>query len=79
MTALETAFADAAAAGITQQRIDIGGLHVNVARFGNGPPLLLLHGWPEFWLLWRPLMLHLGDSFELIAPDLRGCVREGCF
>lgn len=43
MTALEKAFADAAAAGITQQKIDIDGLRVNVARFGKGPPLLLLH------------------------------------
>ena len=59
MTALEKAFADAAAAGITQQKIEIGGLSVNVARFGKGPPLLLLHGWPEFWLVWRPLMLRL--------------------
>jgi pimeloyl-ACP methyl ester carboxylesterase len=77
MTALEKAFADAAAAGITQQKIDIGTLRMNVARFGEGPPLLLLHGWPEFWLVWRPLMLRLGDSFELIAPDLRGCGDTG--
>ena len=77
MTALEKAFADAAAAGIKQQKIDIDGLRVNVARFGKGPPLLLLHGWPEFWLVWRPLMLRLGDSFELIAPDLRGCGDTG--
>jgi pimeloyl-ACP methyl ester carboxylesterase len=77
MTALEKALADAAAAGITQQKIDIGPLRINVARFGKGKPLLLLHGWPEFWLVWRPVMLKLGDSFELIAPDLRGCGDTG--
>ncbi|MFB9263689.1 alpha/beta fold hydrolase [Bradyrhizobium erythrophlei] len=73
MTALEKALANAAVEGITQTKIDIGGLRVNVARFGKGKPLLLLHGWPEFWLVWRPVMLRLGDSFELIAPDLLGC------
>ncbi|WP_338830786.1 alpha/beta hydrolase [Bradyrhizobium sp. 27S5] len=77
MTALEKAFAEAAAAGFTQEKIDIGDISVNVARFGKGPPLLLLHGWPEFWLVWRPVMLRLGDSFELIAPDLRGCGDTG--
>ena len=35
-------------------------------------PLLLLHGWPEFWLTWEPLMQRLADRFTLIAPDLRG-------
>ncbi|HVX76322.1 MAG TPA: alpha/beta hydrolase [Bradyrhizobium sp.] len=44
----------------------------HVARVGNGPPLLLLHGWPEFWLTWEPVMTRLADRFTLIAPDLRG-------
>lgn len=77
MSALEKALADAAAAGITQQKVNIGPITVNVARFGKGAPLLLLHGWPEFWLVWRPVMERLGDSFELIAPDLRGCGDTG--
>jgi pimeloyl-ACP methyl ester carboxylesterase len=33
---------------------------------------VLLHGWPEFWLTWQPVMTRLADRFELIAPDLRG-------
>lgn len=77
MTALEKAMAEATAAGITQHKVDIGGLRVNVARVSKGPALLLLHGWPEFWLVRRPVMLRLGDSFELIAPDLRGCGDTG--
>ncbi len=44
----------------------------HVARIGQGPPLLLLHGWPEFWLTFEPLMLKLADRFTLVAPDLRG-------
>jgi pimeloyl-ACP methyl ester carboxylesterase len=31
------------------------GAAFHVARTGNGPPLLLVHGWPEFWLTWEPL------------------------
>src|SRR5579871_3294639 len=77
MNALEKAFADAAAVGITQDKIEVGALRMNVARFGAGEPLLLLHGWPEFWLVWQPVMLRLGDRFQLIAPDLRGCGDTG--
>lgn len=44
----------------------------HVARAGEGPPLLLLHGWPEFWLTWAPVMSRLADRYTLIAPDLRG-------
>lgn len=45
---------------------------LHVARAGKGPVLLLLHGWPEFWLTWEPVMQRLADRFTLIAPDLRG-------
>ena len=44
----------------------------HVARIGHGQPLLLLHGWPEFWLSWEPVMTRLADRFTLYAPDLRG-------
>jgi pimeloyl-ACP methyl ester carboxylesterase len=44
----------------------------HVARIGRGKPLLLLHGWPEFWLTWEPVMARLADRFTLHAPDLRG-------
>lgn len=47
-------------------------VELHVARVGNGRPLVLLHGWPEFWLTWEPVMRRLADRFELIAPDLRG-------
>ncbi|UQR66651.1 hypothetical protein LRP30_15945 [Bradyrhizobium sp. C-145] len=54
MSALKEAFAAAEAVGIEQHRIPFGDLLFNVARFGKGGRrLLLLHGWPEFWLVWR--------------------------
>ena len=48
------------------------GAAFHVARLGQGQPLLLLHGWPEFWLTWEPVMARLADRFTLYAPDLRG-------
>jgi len=48
------------------------GAALHVARMGAGRPLLLLHGWPEFWLTWEPVMTRLADRFTLYAPDLRG-------
>jgi pimeloyl-ACP methyl ester carboxylesterase len=52
--------------------IEANGAAFHVARTGRGRPLLLLHGWPEFWLTWEPVMTRLADRFLLIAPDLRG-------
>src|SRR5262249_52478759 len=48
------------------------GAAFHVAKTGAGRPLLLLHGWPEFWLTWEPVMTRLADRFKLYAPDLRG-------
>jgi pimeloyl-ACP methyl ester carboxylesterase len=33
---------------------------------------MLLHGWPEYWATWEPVMQLLSDRFTLYAPDLRG-------
>ena len=51
-------------------RADNAAFHI--AKIGKGPPLLLLHGWPEFWRSWEPVMTRLADRFTLYAPDLRG-------
>ena len=50
----------------------VNGANLHVAMTGDGPPLLLLHGWPEFWLTWQPVMTRLADKFKLVTPDLRG-------
>ncbi|MFD1341753.1 alpha/beta fold hydrolase [Litorisediminicola beolgyonensis] len=41
-------------------------------RSGDGPPLLLLHGYPQTRAMWRPLLPALSDRFTVICPDLRG-------
>jgi pimeloyl-ACP methyl ester carboxylesterase len=39
---------------------------------GDGPPLLLVHGWPQNWYAWRFLMPTLARHFKVIAVDQRG-------
>jgi len=47
-------------------------LRMHYVRHGSGMPLILLHGWPEFWYTWRHNIPALAESFDVIAPDLRG-------
>lgn len=50
----------------------VNGLSMNVAMAGNGPAMVFLHGFPDHWRIWRPLMARLCDSFTVLAPDQRG-------
>lgn len=52
--------------------VDAASARFHAVRAGTGSPLLLLHGWPEFWLTWLPVIERLADRHTLIAPDLRG-------
>jgi pimeloyl-ACP methyl ester carboxylesterase len=58
--------------GVEHRFVDADGLRVHVAEAGDGPPVLLLHGWPQHWYMWRPVIERLAPQFRLIAPDLRG-------
>jgi pimeloyl-ACP methyl ester carboxylesterase len=51
---------------------DAGPLRVHYAEAGDGPPLLLLHGWPQHFWCWRRVVPRLAGDFRLICPDLRG-------
>jgi len=54
------------------QYLDANGINIHYVRHGEGLPLMLLHGWPEFWLTWRKNILPLAESFDVVASDLRG-------
>jgi pimeloyl-ACP methyl ester carboxylesterase len=56
----------------TSRYVDAGGLRQHVVLGGSGPPLLLVHGWPENWYMWRLVMPALAKDFQVIAPDQRG-------
>src|SRR5262245_12925043 len=56
----------------TSRLVDIGDLRLHAVTGGGGPPLLLIHGWPQTWYAWRLLMPPLAEDFELIAVDQRG-------
>jgi pimeloyl-ACP methyl ester carboxylesterase len=56
----------------TSRFVDAGGLRQHVIIGGDGPPLLLVHGWPENWYQYRALMPALARDFTVIAVDQRG-------
>ena len=56
----------------TSHFVDAGELKLHAVIGGEGPPLLLIHGWPETWYAWRMVMPKLAEDFEVIAVDQRG-------
>jgi pimeloyl-ACP methyl ester carboxylesterase len=52
--------------------IDSGEVRLHAVIGGEGPPLLLIHGWPGSWYYWRLVMPALARDFRVIAVDQRG-------
>lgn len=50
----------------------VNGIRMHYAEAGNGPPVLLLHGFPETWFCWRHQIPALAEHYRVIVPDLRG-------
>ena len=61
----------------TSRYVDTGGLRQHVVTGGEGPPLLLVHGWPQTWYAWRLVMPALARDFSVVAPDQRGTGLSG--
>jgi pimeloyl-ACP methyl ester carboxylesterase len=61
----------------TSRYVEAGGLRQHVVTGGQGPPLLLVHGWPQTWYAWRLIMPALARDFFVVAPDQRGCGLSG--
>ena len=61
----------------TSRYIDTGDLRQHVVTGGEGPPLLLVHGWPQTWYAWRMLMPALARDFSVVAVDQRGIGLSG--
>ena len=56
----------------TSKFVNAGGLRQHVVIGGDGPPLLLVHGWPQNWYQYRALMPALARDYTVIAVDQRG-------
>ena len=63
--------------GFQQERRDIGGVAVNFRMGGEGPPVLLLHGYPQTHAMWHRLAPLMARHYTLIMPDLRGYGDSG--
>ena len=58
--------------GFTQHRISTSGAEINLRRGGEGPPVLLLHGYPQTHVCWHRVAPILARRFTVVCPDLRG-------
>jgi len=47
-------------------------IHYVEAGKPDAPPMLMIHGWPQSWLEWAPIIPALAEHYRIIAPDLRG-------
>jgi len=61
-----------AAQAITSRTADVEGVKLHYLTAGHGAPVLLLHGYAETSLMWKPLILRLAEHLTVIAPDLPG-------
>ena len=50
----------------------VNGINIHYVIQGQGSPVILVHGWPEFWYSWRKVIPVLAERFQVIAPDMRG-------
>src|SRR5918997_390979 len=59
-------------AGFERARIEAQGATINAVYGGEGPPVLLLHGYPQTLAMWHPVAPRLAERFTVVATDLRG-------
>ena len=72
-----TSWADPAMPEVTHRMIETNGIRLHVAEQGEGPLVILCHGFPECWYSWRHQLRALAKAgFRAVAPDLRGYGRS---
>lgn len=62
---------------ITHHTVQANGLRMHYVEAGEGPVVLLLHGFPETWFAWRYQIPVLARQYRVVAPDLRGYGETG--
>lgn len=63
--------------GFSRRVVPVGDVEINAVVGGSGPPLLLLHGWPQTHAMWHELAPRLASRFTVVATDLRGYGDSG--
>lgn len=63
--------------GFERRQIRTSGTTINLVKGGDGPPLLLLHGYPQSHVMWHKLAPRLAQDFTVVAADLRGYGDSG--
>jgi pimeloyl-ACP methyl ester carboxylesterase len=62
---------------ITHRVVEANGIHLHIAEQGEGPLVVLCHGFPESWYSWRHQLAALSAAgFRAVAPDMRGYGRS---
>ena len=51
---------------------DLGDVRLHYVTAGKGTAVVLLHGWPQTWYMWRKILPGLAQRYRVVAPDLRG-------
>ncbi len=52
--------------------VETNGIKLHTMMIGSGEPIMMLHGFPDFWYGWKYVILGLRDEFKLVVPDTRG-------
>jgi pimeloyl-ACP methyl ester carboxylesterase len=58
--------------GVAHRYVEVNGTRLHVAEAGEGSAVVLLHGWPQHWWIWRKVIPALAGDRRVICPDLRG-------
>ena len=58
--------------GFTRTRLKVNGVAINLVYGGSGPPVLLLHGYPQTHIEWHKMAPLLAERYTIVASDLRG-------
>ena len=80
---LARAQSDAAGTGVARRipyetaQVEVSGNTIFIRRYGQGPAILMVHGFPRTSLMWRDLAPKLAESHSVICVDLRAYGRSG--